>query len=94
MAFHADQALIYERTEREAKTHRGVRTQFSLLTKDGARIPDEVRDFLGHGYTIKTIADYETDPLVVVPMEEAERSLAGADRFLSCVISLLADKGS
>lgn len=30
-AFHAAQALIYERTSRIAKTHRGVRAQFSGL---------------------------------------------------------------
>lgn len=30
-AFHAAQALIYERTSRIAKTHRGVRIQFSRL---------------------------------------------------------------
>jgi uncharacterized protein (UPF0332 family) len=93
-AFHAAQALIYERTDREAKTHRGVRTQFALLTKDNAAVPDSVRQFLGQGYNLKTVADYGIDPSVIVPFDEAERSLTAADQFLACVMSLLTDEAT
>ena len=42
-AFHAAQALIAERTGRDAKTHKGVHTAFARLTKDEPRIDVELR---------------------------------------------------
>jgi uncharacterized protein (UPF0332 family) len=36
-AFHGAQALIYERTSRIAKTHRGARAQFSRIARE---LPD------------------------------------------------------
>jgi uncharacterized protein (UPF0332 family) len=53
-AFQAAQALIYERTGRVSKTHRGTRSQFSLLTRDEPRIGHEHVLFLAHGYEIKS----------------------------------------
>lgn len=37
-AFHAAQALIFERTGKIAKTHQGVHSEFSLLAKDDPNI--------------------------------------------------------
>jgi len=37
-AFHAAQALIAERTGKDAKTHRGVHTQFARLTRHEPRL--------------------------------------------------------
>ena len=59
-AFHAAQALIYERTGREAKTHRGVHGQFALLSKDEASLPADLRRFLAQAYDLKAVADYAT----------------------------------
>jgi uncharacterized protein (UPF0332 family) len=33
-AFHAAEALLYERTAKIAKTHRGLRAEFARLSKD------------------------------------------------------------
>ncbi|MGO8952884.1 MAG: HEPN domain-containing protein [Rhodomicrobium sp.] len=37
--FHAAQALIFERTDRIAKTHNGVKSQFHKLTRGDTAIP-------------------------------------------------------
>jgi len=36
-AFHAAQALLYERTGKIARTHRGLRAQFARITRDEPR---------------------------------------------------------
>ena len=87
--FHAAQALIQQRTGREAKTHQGVRSQFLLLTKDDDRIPPELRRFLGQAYNLKTVADYATGPKAIVPLERAANAILIARRFLDCVLVLL-----
>lgn len=46
-AFHAAQALIHDRTGQVAKTHRGVRVGFLMLTRDSGTIDLELREFLG-----------------------------------------------
>jgi uncharacterized protein (UPF0332 family) len=88
-AFHAPQALIHERTDREAKTHQGVRSQFLRLTKDDPRIPVELRRFPSQAYDLKSVADYATGPDAIVPLEQAAKAIGTAHRFLDCVTSLL-----
>jgi uncharacterized protein (UPF0332 family) len=56
-AFHAAQALRFQRTERAFKTHGGVRSEFVRIIRDDAFSPEN-RAFLGRGYKLKTIADY------------------------------------
>jgi hypothetical protein len=62
---HAAQALIFETNGRIYKSHGPVQGEFSRLVKDDARVDDQLRAFLGHSYSLKAIADYETGP---VPM--------------------------
>jgi uncharacterized protein (UPF0332 family) len=88
-AFHAAQALIFERTGRAAKTHRGVHGQFLRLIADEPRIDPELRRFLSQGYKLKAIADYETGPDAVVPLEEAATAVETAERFISTIAGLL-----
>jgi hypothetical protein len=57
-AFHAAQAILFERTGRTPKTHRGVRTQFGALARTEASIDVSLRQFLTDGYDLKTVADY------------------------------------
>lgn len=90
-AFHAAQALIYERTGQETKTHRGVRSQFLLFTKDDVLVADPVRRFLGDAYELKSIADYGIDPSLTVSTEEAKEALAAAQQFVACISGLLTD---
>lgn len=58
-AFHAEQAFIFERTGKVAKTHNGVHSQFLKLARDQARIPVELRRLLKEAYNLETVADYE-----------------------------------
>ena len=57
-AFHAAQALIAERTGKEAKAHKGVHAQFARLTRNEPRLGRELRQFLARAYDMKSIADY------------------------------------
>jgi len=89
-AFHAAQALISERTGKTANTHEGVNSQFNLLTRGDERVDTELRRFLSQAYNLKAIADYETGPDAVVPLERVEAAIATATRFLDCLVGLLA----
>jgi uncharacterized protein (UPF0332 family) len=89
-AFQAAQALIYERTGRVSKTHRGVRAQFSDLTRDEPRISHDHVVFLARGYEIKSWADYGTGPQDQVTMITPSEALEAAGRFVETVQNLLA----
>ena len=88
-AFHAAQALIFERSNKVAKTHRGVHGQFLKLVTSEPRVDVELRRFLSEGYKLKAIADYETGPDAVVPLEQAERAVETARRFIETIAELL-----
>jgi hypothetical protein len=45
-AFHAAQALIYERENRSLKTHGGVQSEFSKLIRDDPSVPTGPTPFL------------------------------------------------
>lgn len=70
-AFHAAQALIFERTGRVPKTHRGVHAQFSRLARADARVSPELPRFLSQAYDFKAVTDYEIGPDAIVPLELA-----------------------
>jgi uncharacterized protein (UPF0332 family) len=91
-AFHAAQALITERSGRNAKTHKGVHVQFARLTKDDARIDQELRQFLPKAYDMKSIADYGVEPEIEVSFEQAEAAIETAARFVDCVATVLASR--
>ena len=88
-AFHAAQALIFERSNRVAKTHRGVHTQFAAQVRNDARFSEALRPFLSIAYGMKSVADYETGPEAEVPVGEAENAVTSAEEFVSAVASLL-----
>ena len=69
-AFHAAQALIAERTGKDAKTHRGAHVAFARLSTDEPRIDLELRRFLPQSFNMKAVADYELGPDAVVPTEQ------------------------
>lgn len=95
-AFHAAEAYIFEHTGRPVKTHRGLRVMYSRLAKDEPRIAQEFATFLGAGYEIKSVVDYETDP--ETPPITAERARSAIDiaaRFIDSIASLLrSDRGT
>lgn len=88
-AFHAAQALIAERTGRDAKTHKGVHAQFARLTRSEPRLGPELRQFLPKAYDIKSIADYGLGPDTDVPLDRAAEAIDIAERFVSRITELL-----
>lgn len=88
-AFHAAQALIYERQGRTLKTHGGVQSEFAKLIRDDASVPADLRGFVSRAYAFKTIADY--DPLTSIPPteEDARAAVATAGRFIAEVVRLI-----
>ncbi|HET6468716.1 MAG TPA: HEPN domain-containing protein [Geminicoccaceae bacterium] len=89
-AFHAAQGLIFERTGRGTKTHRGVHGEFARLAGSDPRLGGALGRFLRRAYRLKDIADYRTD--ATVSMAEAEAAIAEAERFLAAVESVLAER--
>lgn len=90
--FHAAQALIFERTGKAAKTHQGVQTRFLQLAKNNPGVPAELLPFLSRTYNLKSVADYETSPDAIVPVERSANAIAMAERFIAAVEQLLAAK--
>jgi uncharacterized protein (UPF0332 family) len=58
---HAAQALIFERSGKVIKRHRGVQNELQRQVKDEPRFDRELRAFLGRTYNFKAIADYDAD---------------------------------
>jgi uncharacterized protein (UPF0332 family) len=81
-AYHAAQAYIFTGTGQAAKTHSGVRSEFSRLAKDDPRIDRSFLTFLAQAYTLKEVADYEMGPGAVVPPERAAAAIETAARSL------------
>jgi uncharacterized protein (UPF0332 family) len=88
-AFHAAQALIFERSGNVSKTHRGVHIQFARLTKDEPGISSELREFLPQSYNLKAVADYEVGADATVPLEEAIAAIETAERFVDRIAELV-----
>jgi uncharacterized protein (UPF0332 family) len=85
---HAAQALIFERTSKIIRRHRGVRLR--RVVSDEPRFDPELRAFLGRTYNLKAIADYETGPGSEVTVEQAQQAIETAKRFVACIEELLA----
>lgn len=83
-AFHAAQALIFERLGKIAKTHNGVHAEFARLT---ANAPEFVgfSAFLLRAYNLKAVADYETGPDSDIPLHRAVAAAEDAGRFVAAI---------
>jgi uncharacterized protein (UPF0332 family) len=73
--FHAAEAYIFEQTGRVAKTHRGVRSEFSRLARAEPRIGRDLITFLGTAYQFRTRADYAVGS-TATPITHAEATAA------------------
>ena len=80
-AFHAAQALIFERHDKVPKTHRGVHAQFSRLANDTPELGAELPRFLSRAYDFKAVADYKIGPDATVPFAEAILCNRGCRKF-------------
>ena len=88
-AFHAAQALIAERTGKDANTHRGVHTQFARLTRNETRLSLALRQFLPQAYDMKSVADYGLGAEADVPLDRAAAAIETAEQFVNRVAELL-----
>jgi uncharacterized protein (UPF0332 family) len=93
-AFHAVQALIFERLGRVLKTHKGIQTEFLRLTKDDRRFDPSLRNFLRQAYNLKAIADYETGPGADISADRAVAAVAAGKQFVAHVTELITAPGS
>lgn len=94
VGLHAAQALVFERTERIVRRHRGVQAEFRRLTESEPDFDPELRPFLSRTYNLKAIADYDTDPASEVSVEEVQQAIATARRFVASIEALLAQPGT
>lgn len=88
-AYHAAQAFIYDRTNKVAKTHSGVRSEFARIAKDDPRVDRAFSAFLAQAYNLKTVADYAVGPGAGVTIAEAEEAIETASRFVDLIVRLL-----
>ena len=88
--FHAAQALIFARTGKAVKSHRGLRSTFARLVKDEPRIDRNLTRFLSHAYKVKEIADYGIGPQAIVTIAEAQETIDAAARFIDRIAEVLA----
>src|SRR5205085_8476735 len=87
-ALNAAQALIFDRSGRAVKTHKGVRARFGLLTRNEPSIDSGLRSFLESGFELKRIADYFEIGDREVSSEEARDAIGTATRFVDRVEAL------
>jgi len=88
-SFHAAQAVIFERTGKVVKTHRGVQSEFLRLTKDDPYVTPDQRIFLSQAYNFKAIADYDTGPSRELSAEGAIVALELGQEFVDTVRRVL-----
>lgn len=87
-AFHAAQAMIFERAGKSAKTHNGVRSRFHELTRHEPGFPRSLRSFLSTGFALKSSADYSSSE--VPTFDQATEAVGLAEAFLRAVEGLIA----
>jgi uncharacterized protein (UPF0332 family) len=89
-AYHAAEAYIFEQTGKAAKTHRGVRSQFSRLALQQPAIGRELLSFLAEGYQYKAIADYGIGSAIgTISAADATLAIDVAGRFIDIIAGLL-----
>ncbi len=86
--FHAAQGIIFERSGRVVKTHRGVQSEFLRPTKDDPLFTPDQRIFLSQAYNFKAVADYETGS-AELSAEQAMVGLESGRGFVNAVRRVL-----
>jgi uncharacterized protein (UPF0332 family) len=92
-AYHAAQALIFERIGKVLKTHNRVQSEFLRLTRGETLIDPALRGFLSSSYILKAIADYDTDPSNEIPPVRALEAIAMGRRFIINIVHLIGAVG-
>ena len=89
--YHAAQAFILARTDKVAKTHSEVRSQFARVTKDDPKIERKLASFLAQAYKLKVLADYAVGSDTGVSASEAAEAIEGAAHFIEVVERALSE---
>jgi uncharacterized protein (UPF0332 family) len=92
--FHAAQALIFERTGKVLKTHKGVHREFHRLAKDEPAVLLGLPSQLSRAYIFKELADYETGVMPPITQARAQDAIAIACGFVATVRQALASPAS
>ena len=87
--FHGAQALIFQRTAKIAKTHKGVITQFHKLSRLESSLDPHLARQLSAAYHFKEAADYETGPAGLIASADAFAAIEAAERFVTAITALL-----
>jgi uncharacterized protein (UPF0332 family) len=88
--FHAAEAYIFEQISKIAKTHRGVRSEFTRLSRAEPRIGRDLVTFLGTAYQFKTRSDYAVGSTTTpITPAEAGAAIETAARFIDTITQLL-----
>jgi uncharacterized protein (UPF0332 family) len=88
-AFHAAEAFVVEKTSKIAKTHSGLRAEFTRLARETPGIDVSFPKFLAKAYLYKVISDYGTRSNADLTLADAEEAIAGAARFVEGVAAVL-----
>ena len=88
--FHAAQALIFERTGRISKSHKGVNKELHGLVKADPTFPSGFAAKLSKAYDYKEIADYDTGTATPITPTRAGTALADAEHFTAVIRQALA----
>ena len=88
-SYHAAAAFILARTGKVAKTHTGVRTEFSKLAHREPGIDRCFLSFLAQAYELKAVADYGVGPVTRISSDDANAAIEIAGRFIECISELL-----
>ncbi len=88
-AFHAAEAYIFEQSGKAAKTHRGVRSEFTRLARTEPRMGRDLVTFLGAAYQFKTRADAIGSTATPITDAEATIAIATTARFIDTITQVL-----
>jgi uncharacterized protein (UPF0332 family) len=88
-AFHAAQAILFERTGQVRKTRSGVRAAFSLLAKNSPSLGSDPGRSLARGCNLEEIVDCRPAP--AIDMATAEAAIRHAKSFVDRTTTALDD---
>ena len=77
--------MIFERSEKVAKTHKGVDKEFHRLALAEPTFSVGLAATLSAAYHFKEVADYETGPAGAVTVADAGLAIAAAEHFVTVV---------
>jgi uncharacterized protein (UPF0332 family) len=85
--FHAAQALIFERTDKLAKTHRGTDRLSHELARVEPGLSSDLAATLTATYHFEEVVDY--DPGVPISAIDASAAIEAAEKFVAAVRAAL-----